>query len=240
MNYLRSLAFASGSIAAAFASPAYSAEVQYTAELYALGADVDISGEGFSETAEFGDILDNLEMGFFGSFSAKGDKFGVIGNLLYVDVENTKSKENPNISASIKAEISTLVLTAAAGWEFYESTSAEINGVLGVRWLDLNSDIDFALSSIGEASNHADEDIWDGVIGIQGRNNLSEKWYISYYADIGTGDSDFTWQATASLGYQFSKLVVVLGYQYLEWDLKDTLVDELTVSGPALGLRFSW
>ena len=37
---------------------------------------------------------------------------------------------------------------------------------------------------------------------------LNEKWYLPLYDDIGTGDSDLTWQLGAGIGYRFDKLNV--------------------------------
>lgn len=240
MGYLRLLIAIIGFSSFGTALPVYSSDIEYSAELYALGADVSITGDDFSQTADFDDILDNLELGFFGSFAAKGERLGFIGNILYVGVEAQKSMDNADTSASLKAEVSALVLSAAMGWEFYESPVSNINGVLGVRWLNLDTDFDLTVDSFGEASSGESEDIWNAVIGIQGKSYLSKRWYINYYADIGAGDSGYTWQATTSLGYQFSNLDVILGYQYLEWALEDTLIKELTVSGPAIGIRFNW
>jgi hypothetical protein len=33
---------------------------------------------------------------------------------------------------------------------------------------------------------------------------LGDNWYIPYYADIGTGGSDLTWQLFGAIGYRFS------------------------------------
>ena len=32
----------------------------------------------------------------------------------------------------------------------------------------------------------------------------NREWFVPYYADIGTGQSDFTWQAIGGIGYAFS------------------------------------
>jgi len=43
--------------------------------------------------------------------------------------------------------------------------------------------------------------IWDGIVGFKGRVALGsdKKWYIPYYADVGTGQSDLTWQVLAGV-----------------------------------------
>jgi hypothetical protein len=42
---------------------------------------------------------------------------------------------------------------------------------------------------------------------------LNEHWYLPYYADIGTGDSDLTWQLFGGIGYMFNWGDIKLGYE---------------------------
>ena len=47
---------------------------------------------------------------------------------------------------------------------------------------------------------------WDGIVGVKGRWHFGaeHRWFVPYYVDIGTGDSDFTWQAMAGIGYSWA------------------------------------
>ncbi len=57
--------------------------------------------------------------------------------------------------------------------------------------------------------------------------------------DVGTGDSDLTWQALAAVNYRFEKVGVVVGYRYLDYDFDDSDVfDDLNLSGPFVGVKF--
>jgi hypothetical protein len=47
-----------------------------------------------------------------------------------------------------------------------------------------------------------DKKVWDGVVGLQGDIGLPKSFFIPYYVDIGTGQSDFTWQAILGVGYK--------------------------------------
>ena len=78
----------------------------------------------------------------------------------------------------------------------------------------------------------------DGIFGIEGRVDLNDRWYLAYYADIGTGDSDLTWQALAAVGSRFERFDLGIGYRYLDWQFDDGPLDELTVDGPYIGARF--
>ena len=82
-------------------------------------------------------------------------------------------------------------------------------------------------------------DVLDGIIAAQAIFDLSEKWYASCYADVGTGDSKLTWQAWPGVGYRLEKIDVVAGYRHLEWksDNGDT-IDKVNFSGPMPGVKF--
>ena len=68
---------------------------------------------------------------------------------------------------------------------------------------------------------------------------MNPTWFIPFHLDIGTGESDFTWQGFAGLGYRFKSLDVLVGYRYLYWDFEDNAaLDDLDVSGPGAGVRF--
>jgi len=80
---------------------------------------------------------------------------------------------------------------------------------------------------------------WDAIVGVHGRIDLTDKWYLPYYLDVGAGDSDLTWQAFAGAGYRFQKVDGFLGYRYTYWDFDDSgALDDLDLSGPMLGVKF--
>ena len=47
------------------------------------------------------------------------------------------------------------------------------------------------------SSDSGDGDVWDAVVGIRGQFELSGRWFMPFHLDVGTGDSDVTWQTTA-------------------------------------------
>jgi hypothetical protein len=125
--------------------------------------------------------------------------------------------------------------------------------VAGARYLWVEAEVDWKLSATlsGPEAGQTfartgnlkeDDDIWNGVAGVRGQIKLGEShWFIPYYADIGTGDCDLTWQVFAALGYSFKSWDIALGYRHLAFDADDdALIQELSFSGPIIGAQFSF
>ena len=78
---------------------------------------------------------------------------------------------------------------------------------------------------------------WDAVVGLRGETDLSDRWYLTYYGDVGAGDSDLTWQAAAAVNYRLEKVALSLGYRYIEWDFDDFgPFNDLDLSGAFAGV----
>ena len=81
--------------------------------------------------------------------------------------------------------------------------------------------------------------MWDAVISVEGRFGLTDKWYLPYYLDVGTGRSNMTWQAYGGVGYGFGKVDAVVAYRHIEWEFDDGPVfDDLNFDGPFAGIQF--
>lgn len=65
------------------------------------------------------------------------------------------------------------------------------------------------------------------------------RWFIPYYADIGTGDSDLTWQVLTGVGYAFDWGDLSLSIRGLSYEFDQDDAD-LRMTGPALEVSFRW
>jgi hypothetical protein len=83
---------------------------------------------------------------------------------------------------------------------------------------DLSQSIARALESGLDKGVSRVDDWWDPFIGLRGRLNLSQKWYLTGRGDLGgfTVGSQLAWQVEAALGYQISRnMFVEVGYRAL-------------------------
>ena len=115
-----------------------------------------------------------------------------------------------------------------------------------LRYLDVDSEADLHISdplppTLPDRKLSQSVGLWDGIVGVKGRFDLNENWYLPYHLDIGAGDSDLTWQALGGVGYRFNWGDVLLAYRHLHYDQGDSgLLQDLEFSGPVLGANFNF
>ena len=136
-------------------------------------------------------------------------------------------------------------MTPTVGYNVVEKDKVKLDLVAGARYLDLDVDLkvdvdgarDHELSRAGSDSGH----VWDGIVGVRGEVLLSERWYMPFYADIGTGDSDATFNLFGGFGYRFSRVDLIAGWRYLRWDFDDNpALDNLWINGPIAGVKIKY
>ena len=212
---------------------------QFDLGLYLWYADIGAKSTAANDNeVEAKDLIDNLKMGFMGLLEVRKEKWSFLTDVIYLDVE-----DDGDIATGLRAdvELSSWIVTPMITYRLAESERFECSALAGARYLSLNADLGLnsrAPLPPGQRSVSESEDNWDGIIGVRGNVNLSENWHLPFHLDIGTGSSDFTWQALAGIGYRFSRVDIVAGYRYLDWEFDDrTIADSLDVKGPYAGIK---
>jgi hypothetical protein len=225
---------------------------QYAASLYffapavkgstASGSDIDVS---------FDTLINNLNMTFMGAFEARKGKWSALADVLYLNVGANGGAEVPltdplgqplGIRADASLKLRGWVLGAVGGYNVYDTSQASVDVIAGLRYLEMKASFGLGLQGrrFGRAiESDASAVVWDGVVGVKGRANLGGDWFLPFYLDVGTGDSDLTWQVFAGVGYDFDWGDVSLAYRHLDWDLgSSSRIDNLSFSGPQLTAAF--
>jgi hypothetical protein len=139
----------------------------------------------------------------------------------------------------------------AVSYRFAASPETAFDVFAGARFANIDQSLDWQFTgSFGAVvppplmgSRDASVDVWDGIVGVRGRFALGAggHWVVPLYLDIGTGDSDLTWQSALGLGYAFGWGNVGVAWRYLRYEMKsDAPVSDLSLNGPALGVTFRW
>jgi hypothetical protein len=227
-------------------------EWDYTASVYLWGAGIEgATTSGAQVDIGFDDLLENLNMAFMGSFEARRAEWSWMADVVYMDVGGSNSGTVPvnpgpgpggSLDIAADVQVKGWVLSFLGGYALLQEDHRELDLVAGARYLDIATDFNaqFDLGPVSRpVSVSSNVAVWDGVIGLKGRSDLNRNWYATYHADVGAGQSDLTWQASAGIGYRFGWGDVSLVYRHMQWefDSKDSL-DDVSFSGPLLSAGF--
>ena len=225
---------------------------RYSAGLYLWFADIGgKTANGTSVDVKFSDLASNLDIGFMGSFAAHKGKWVVATDVIYLDVtaKDTVSIPIPvgpgaiDVTAKAKLDLTGKVFQVAGGYNVLDSSANSLNVLGGVRYLNLDTDVKLSLEALGpERSVELSEsgDVWDVFVGVKGSVALAERWSLPYYLDVGTGDSDLTYQATAGISYRINdKFNAAFVYRYLKWEFDSSFdIQDINFNGPLLGVIY--
>lgn len=215
--------------------------------LYLWGASISTTlKRGPETTLDFDEILDHLDATFMGNLEARHDKFFLATDVVYLDLSGSNQIAlQPAIgdialggSFDLKAKINTTI----AGYNLIDSNTGTLDAFAGVRYIGIDTTV--KVTSIGPLGGHykkatPEGDSTDGVVGVKGKLNLEGNWSLPYYLDIGSGDSDSTWQTFGGIDYLMDNTKIYAGYRYLEWDFGGA-IDKLTVDGPVIGFNYNF
>jgi len=215
---------------------------EYDATIYLWAAAIDATTPtGGDIDLSFHDILQDLDMTFMGMLGARKGKWSLLGDVIYMDLSDSQYGSgkliNLNVPTKVDVEMESWIVTVAGGYNLVDTGKYSLDVLGGARYITVDLPLKFQVGPI-KLKTTPSGDYLDGIVGVRGKADLADKWYLSYYLDAGTGDSSSTWQALAGLNYQFEKFDAGFGYRYLTWNLDDNALDDLTVKGPYAGVRF--
>lgn len=190
------------------------------------------------------DILDNLDMTAMVAARFSKDKWSLGADFIYFDLENTDNTTLNPLLELRKVGLQAWVVTPTIGYRVYEQGKSYAELVAGGRyiWLEASFDIDTKPPLPSRSRSNSDSaSNWDAIVGVRGRQEIADKWFIPYYVNGGTGQSDSTFSALGGLGYEFGNVEAILAWRYLTWDFgSDSAIKDMTVNGPLLGAVFHW
>lgn len=229
----------------------------------------DISGEtSFSPDGsnsefkiDFDDILDSLEFALMGSLDIRKGALGLFTDVIYMDAGNSKQSTASgsigdtaipvDVSGDVKIELESWVWTLSGYFRAIETKGASLDFLAGTRYLDVSQKVEWQFTSnvndvplrerVGDAETSLTN--WDVIFGLRGRFvfGAHKAWFVPYYLDLGFGDSDFTWQGVAGLGYAFGWGELVAAWRHLYYDMPSGMaIADMSFSGPVAGVTFRW
>jgi len=179
--------------------------------------------------------------GFLGEFEASRGPWSLVYAPVIVNLDMT-GNESGGIDADveIRARIHEGFAAHALGdrWDW----------LAGARYYELDTDVDLSNGGVPVGSLGSNHSWVDPIVGVRFHDDLGEDWSVRSRVDVGGFGlgSKFAWNADAYAAYRFSSWCTGdLGYRALSIDFEDgsgsdRLAYNLTMSGPVIGVTFSF
>ena len=198
---------------------------------------------------------------------ARYDRFSVVTDLMYADLGSSSSRvdsvnaavlpSNPigtTLNLGGDSSLQATIWTLGGGYTLANGTWGNVDVIGGFRLLALDATTNYTLSAditgprgggpvlARQGRLSGNESLWNGIVGLRGRIMIGDTgFFVPYYADIGTGDSNLTWQAFSGIGYQSGWAGVTLGYRAMSFNQGSSdLVEKLTMQGAFLAVNFTF
>jgi hypothetical protein len=206
-------------------------------------------------------ILNNLKMAFMGALEARRGPWGMFTDVLYVDLGNTKSGTRAlsiggrplpvDASASATFDLRGTAWTLAATYRVVPDPQRPLDLIAGARLLDMKETLGWQLSGnlasiplpVREGNRASSLSNWDALVGAKGqfRFGPDNAWFAHYYLDVGTGESNLTWQAVGGIGYRFNWGEIIGAWRHLDYRMQTgKTIESLSFDGPMIGALFHW
>jgi hypothetical protein len=216
---------------------------------------------GSNATLDAEKILDSLKFTFMGNLEASNGRWGVFTDVVYMNLGAGKSGFRDftlggtpipaGADANAHYDLKGWAWTLAGTWRIASDASTKTDLIAGARLFDMRQTFEYELTgnvgSIPTAGRAGTSEVklsnWDAIVGLKSRYALGEerKWFIPIYADVGTGESNLTYQLMGGVGYSFKWGDVVAAWRYLSYDMKSgNRIESMTFNGPAIAAVFHW
>ena len=218
---------------------------QYNLAIYLWGTGIEGETQVGPVTApvsiEFSDALDNLSSALMLHFEAQKNRWGLFVDVMHIGLDPSSALPN---GATLDIDLTNNVYEL--GGLYAPAESPNFRFIFGLRFFDL--ELEGTVPGIS-SQTIVDENWVDGFVGgrIVAPMGSSEKWWFRARGDIGTGDSDFVWNALLGVDYHFSDRVTGLfGYRWLDYDYDNEKVGlnhfayDARYEGPLMAIAFNW
>lgn len=198
------------------------------------------------------DTLNNLETGGTFRLGVNNGEWGAFADVFFIGLGNT-ANVGPFGNVPVRSEVDNTIWQLAGTYRVVDKDNFDLDVLAGLRGYSLDVGVTvepftgpggafvFPGRSVSRGLSFVDP-----VIGGMAKWELSEKWGLDLYGDIGGfgAGSDFTYRVGAGVDYNFNDNVGLrAGYTVVDFDYStgsgfDRFEYKSTLYGPNLGLQF--
>ena len=218
------------------------------------------NGSGSDFDIDVHTILDHLKFTFMGALEARKGAWGAFTDVIYMDVGDNKSQTRNfaigglplpgGVTADLNLDLKAVVWTLAGEYRVATDKTASVDLLAGARNLAIRQTLGWNFSAdLGpqnpsrSGSSEINDHKWDAIVGAKGRFYIGDgrEWFVPWYVDVGTGQTDLTWQILGGVGYTYKWGEVLAVWRYMDYRFKSGApIDTLNFNGPAVGVAFHW
>jgi hypothetical protein len=219
--------------------------------LSAINGNVTLRGKQTDVNLNFDRIFQHTDGAFMAYLEARNDKFGFYAQPSYMKLSGDGN------AGPLQGNLTLKMWVAEAGGLYQlgkwgEEKPLQVDVFAGVRYWGLDTDIDLhGQHGLIDFSGSSTIDLYDPLIGLSVQKHLTEGLSVVVRGDIGgfgasNSSSDFSWQAIALVGYDFTKhFTAFAGYRALALRKEDGSGSgkhgvDLVMNGALLGFNFTF
>ena len=215
--------------------------------IYLLGPTLDgTSGIGPIDTdvdMSASDIFETLDGAFLGMYRGEGERWGVMIDVVYMDLKADGSGDGGAFSGEVEVEQTTAIASAT----YRLSPTAQL--MAGALYNDVSAGISLKGPTDRIREQRAGDDWVDPIVGVLFETPIGGgNWSFTGSAQLGGFGvgADLVTILTGSFSYRFNDWSSIdIGYRYLDFDYEDgdgldRFKFDMKEHGPAVGWRFDF
>jgi hypothetical protein len=245
-NWLKGIAFSLALAACGSASAQTSdAGWRWSIAPYVWGSDVSAdvrfpSGQEIGGRLSFDDILDKLDFAALLHLEGHRGEWGMFFDATYLSMSDDTTRGPISVAADTEFGLYELAAVYTPG-----GAEEPFSVFAGARVVDATLDLEFSVPApVGPVRRSMDKSFTDFLIGARYVFSFSDRWALNLRGDVGFGDTDQDWGATAQIGWRFGRELehaVLFGWRHLELDIeRDGRQTDVSFDGPLVGVLFGW
>ena len=214
--------------------------------LFAAGISgtVGARGQSLDIDSSFGNVWENLDIGFMGQFEARKGRFVSLNDLMWVKLSSERDTPGPLFDTA-KLGVNLFIFDPEVGYRFIENSKGSVDVLGGARIWSVETNLDVTSGRLPGFSVSQRKTWAAPVVGVRGIANLPHKFNLFGKFDIGGAGigADLTTQLYGGVGYRMTKcMTLAAGYRWLQVDYDDSegFIFDTHMSGLLFGAKFNF
>ena len=207
---------------------------------WAVSVGTDLGSDRFpsaDNNVSFSNVIDKVDAAFQMHAEGQGERFGMFGDYSYLSLGDSHNFDR----FLTRSHLDFQLLELAAVWNPSDGTYIGVDVFAGLRYIDVDLKVRFEPGDplLPTVERDINDSYADFMVGARYTWSLSDRWALTVRGDGSYGETDGTWNVSATAEYEVKYGVWAFGYRYLSVDIESgTSNADITLHGPAVGFAF--